>query len=127
MWGWRVTVPCAAAQCTLLGYMHRARQGERDRVQMRRAREPCEIQERRLRGTAWDQDAQLRYLSMKKSGRTWPVSEKIDGIEAPSSLKARSRNIYVSLGRDMKPDERGRLEDIQCSTAVVACSCTLPR
>lgn len=78
--------------------------GEQERAQLRRAHKPCEILERGLRGTAWNLDAQLCYLSMKKLRRTWPVSEKIDGIEAPSSLKARFRNIYVSLDRDMKPD-----------------------
>ena len=104
MWGWRVTVPCTAAQCTLPGLMHRATQGEQERQQMRRAPEPCEILERCLHGTAWDKDAQLCYLSMKKSGRIWPVSEKIDGIETPSSLKARFRKIYISLDRDIKPD-----------------------
>lgn len=92
-----------------------------------RTQEPCEILERRLCGTAWDQDTQLCYLSMKKSRRIWPVSEKIDGIEAPSSLKARFRNIYVSPDRDMKPDYRGRLEDTQRITAVVGCTCTHPR
>lgn len=40
----------------------------------------------------------------KKTGRIWSVSGKIDGVEAPSLLKARFRNIYVSLDRDMKPD-----------------------
>lgn len=86
------------------GPMHRAIWGEQERAQVRRAHKPWEILERGLRGTAWNLDAQLCYLSMKKLGRTWPVSEKIDGIEAPSSLKARFRNIYVSLDRDMKPD-----------------------
>lgn len=71
---------------------------------MRRTHKPCEILERCLCGTVWDKDAQLCYLSMKKSGSIWPVSEKIDGIEAPSSLKARFRNTYISLDRDMKPD-----------------------
>lgn len=42
--------------------------------------------------------------SMRESGRIWPVSEKIDGFEALSSLKARFRSIYVSLGRDLKSD-----------------------
>lgn len=45
-----------------------------------------------------------RMLSMKKLGRICPVSEKIDGVEAPSSLKARFSNIYVSLNRDTKPE-----------------------
>lgn len=92
-------IPCMGLE----GLLHRAREGERDRVQ-RRTREPCEIQESHLRGKAWDQDAQLHYLSMKKLGRIWSISEKRDGIEAPSSLEARFRDIYVSLDRDMKPD-----------------------
>lgn len=104
VWGWRVAVPCSAAQRTLPGLVHRAIRGEQERARLRRAHKPWEILERGLRGTAWKQDAQLCYLSMKKLGRTWPVSEKIDGIEAPSSLKARFRNIYISLDRDMKPD-----------------------
>lgn len=46
----------------------------------------------------------LFYLSLGELGRIWPVSEKMDGSEALSSLKARFRSIYVSLGRDLKPD-----------------------
>lgn len=43
-------------------------------------------------------------FSMRELGRIQPVSEKIHGFEALSSLKARFRSIYVSLGRDLKPD-----------------------
>lgn len=80
---------CCQAWCT--GQHTRGQQ----RAQVRRTHKPFEILERRL---FWD------GMRPKKTGRIWPVSEKIDGLKAPSLLKARFRSIYVSLDRDMKPD-----------------------
>lgn len=85
MWGWRVTDPLVhgAAQ---------ERTGESAREKDSQ--------------TFWNTGEAPLWDGMrpKKTGRIWSVSGKIDGVEAPSLLKARFRNIYVSLDRDMKPD-----------------------
>lgn len=93
-------IPCIAAcpHCRVDTQSNTGAEGERK--QLRRVHEI-------LGEPVWDSMGpgySAVLPQMKESGGIWPVSEKINGFEALSSLKVRFRSTHISLGRDLKPD-----------------------